>query len=555
MNFEKLTRYAKNLCLLFIGKPDGVLNIIRALKTARLYKKIQKNNSRQGTSSQWCILTTPHTLFIANQLKEGLKRHGWSVEISFDQLHIYDHDWYVVLCAQMFTKLPPKEKRIIFQLEQSVHKRWFTPHYFKILNNSLSIIDYSIDNIKFLSKKGISFPYVHYLPVGAIRNYYENSVSPKKKIDVLFYGDCLSSPRRKRLLNTLKDKFNIKIISNVFGEKLYQEILSAKVVLNIHYYENALLETTRIYECLSLGVPVISESSQDSNQYKELQGAVRFFTQGNSESMINSIQKILDSPPLQDTISQAVTKSSERFDFMFDRFLMSMNFLHTKEIKQMHQPVFSEKNNIVLSLPEAVERRENFEDQKQDNCVIFDGIRRMPGWIGCGLSYQFLMHCAISRGFKTLTVMEDDVLLPQDFDQKIATVREYLNQRAGQWDLFSGLIAILDPDVKIIDVEHYNGLTFVTIDKVLSAVFNIYTERIMQILIKWDPENTNSKQNTIDKYLASHNDLKVIVTFPFLVQHCDDLNSILWGFKNSRYSELIKNSEQLLLKKILAFKS
>lgn len=52
----------------------------------------------------------------------------------------------------MFKSLPPANKRVIFQLEQSVSSRWFTPQYMEILKDSLGVIEYSLTNIDFLAK-------------------------------------------------------------------------------------------------------------------------------------------------------------------------------------------------------------------------------------------------------------------------------------------------------------------------------------------------------------------------------------------------------------------
>lgn len=51
-------------------------------------------------------------------------------------------------------------------------------------------------------------------------------------------------------------------------------------VLNIHYYENALLQTTRIYECLSLNKLVVSEQGSDQDEHTELDGIVDFGQNG-----------------------------------------------------------------------------------------------------------------------------------------------------------------------------------------------------------------------------------------------------------------------------------
>ena len=54
-------------------------------------------------------------------------------------------------------------------------------------------------------------------------------------------------------------KHKIKIINGLYGINLYKEIINSKIVLNIHFYKNAILETCRINEILSCNRIVISE--------------------------------------------------------------------------------------------------------------------------------------------------------------------------------------------------------------------------------------------------------------------------------------------------------
>ena len=51
---------------------------------------------------------------------------------------------------------------------------------------------------------------------------------------------------------------------------------------------------------------------------------------------------------------------------------------------------------------------------------------RAHGWIGCGLSYSCLGRHALKHRIQRLTVLEDDVLLPVDFEDKMLTIQAYL---------------------------------------------------------------------------------------------------------------------------------
>lgn len=501
---------------------------------------------------RWGIMATQHTLFIAHLIAGRLQAHGWQADIMTEAPASFDHDMYVVICPQMFATLPPGPKRIPFQMEQSVSSRWFTDGYLEALRNSLAVLEYAMVNIDFMANKGIAHPHVHYLPIGASTNYGDALPAPEKTCDILFYGDSLSSPRRREMIEALKPHFNVHVASEVFGRSMQDVIKQARLVINLHYYENALLEMPRIQECLSLGVPVVSESAQDQDDYPELLGAVRFFEQGSIPAMLEAVRAALASPVPPETVAESVALSARRFAFMFDRFLLAMGFLPASHASGMSLPLPHVIDRVALSLPETIARRQVFEAARPARCVVFDGIRSSPGWVGCGLSYATLARHAVQQGLSRLTIMEDDVLLPPDFELKMAVVHELLDARLGQWDVFSGIVAALHPEVKILSVEVFKGVTFVTINKMTSMVFNVYGEKALQLLASWDPMNRDVVTNTIDRFLEAQADLRIVVALPFFVGHREEVHSTLWGFQNTQYNDMIANSEQSLTSLVLA---
>lgn len=355
------------------------------------------------------------------------------------------------------------------------------------------------------------------------------------------------------MLAELAEHFSVKVVSEVFGDELISELKSARVVINIHYYENALLEMPRIQECLSIGIPVVSEGAQDQGDYPELAGAVNFFEEGSVSGMVAAVRAALDRQVSDAMVSQAVESGGQRFNFMFDRFLIAMGFLSATHAKSLSLQLPALTERVALSLPETFSRRVLLEAALPRDTIIFDGIRRNPGWVGCGLSYYSLANNAIANKMKSLTVMEDDVVLPQDFEYKIKIIQGFLSSREGQWDIFSGVIAALHPDAKVLDVTVYEGLTFATINRMTSMVFNIYGEKALELLASWDPENLDAATNTIDRYLESKSELRVVVTMPFFVGHREEVNSTLWGFNNRQYVEMISQSQKSLRKKVDQF--
>ncbi|GLU26093.1 hypothetical protein Brsp01_13260 [Brucella sp. NBRC 12950] len=535
-----------NNALRYLGRGDfsGLWKRLKWYQREYSHVKLRRHLAN-GNGVVWGILCTPHTLFIARAVSERLAKHGIESEIITGSLKTFDHDFYIVLCAQMFKRLPPASKRVIFQLEQSVNSRWFTQEYMSTLKESLGVLEYSLTNIDFLAKNGVSYPNVHYLPIGSVNeDAFSSNVNPKK-YDFIFYGDSLSSERRRSFLNKLQEKYTVKICNDLFETELYEELRQAKAVINIHYYEGALLEMPRLCECISLGVPALSEGTADQNEYPELDGAVTFFDEGSIDAMMAAASEMLDNiEEISKTIAPAVSASTARFNFMFDRFLVAMGVVPANVILDGPIYVARKSDFFALSLPETIDRRRSLAKSLPVGCELFDGIRHRLGWIGCGSSFNALSRFALGNGLDKLIVIEDDADLPENFNAILHEVDGYLDQRKEDWDIFSGLMADVHPDAKVLSVDEFQGRTYVTIDKMTSTVFNIYNHSALKLLSEWNPDNTDAVTNTIDRYLECQPDLRVVVVVPFIVGHKEDATSTLWGFENERYTPLIAEAQR-----------
>jgi len=541
---SRFRQFANALRYLARGDLSGLTKRLKWYGREYSHVKLRRRLAN-GNGIVWGILCTPHTLFIARTIADRLAFHGIESEIVTGSVKSFNHDFYVVLCAQMFKRLPPANKRVIFQLEQSVSSRWFTKEYLKSLTSSVGVLEYSLTNIAFLSKNELKYPSVHYLPIGSSQSEKFADKGVPKKFDFIFYGDSLSSERRRKFLEKLQEKYTVKICNDLFGRELYAAIQEAKAVINIHYYEGALLEMPRICECISLGVPVLSEGTTDRSEYPELEGAVAFFDEGSIDSMLAAASEMLyNIEAVNKTIKDAVSLSAARFNFMFDRFLVAVGVVPTNVI--LDKPIYLARKSdfFALSLPETIERRKAISKSLPDGCELFDGIRNNLGWIGCGSSFNALARYSLANNINRLTVIEDDVDLPDNFNSIFHEVHRYLDIRKERWDIFSGLMADVHPDAQILSVENVGGRTYVTIDKMTSTVFNIYNKGALDILSRWNPLDTNAVNNTIDRYLERQANLRVIVALPFIAGHKEDATSTLWGFENARYVPMIAEAQK-----------
>ena len=511
------------------------------------------------------VMATPHTLFVAHLLAQALHKAGITVDVMTEPpAEGFGLDGYFVVCPQMFKHLPPGEKRIVFQMEQSVSPRWFTPEYLHTLENSLAVLDYAQANLQFLEKRGIAYPHTFLVPVGGFAGYGDylrhNNLQPQgvdAPCDVLFYGDA-NAPRRQQLLEAVGERFQLRIVGNLFGPELHRAIASARVVVNLHYYEGALLETTRIYECLSLGVPLVSETSVDQAEHAALDGAVRFVPVGDLPALLQALDEVLNASPQQSAAAQfdreAVVEASQaRFEFMLYRMLLARRWLDYTQFQALTSTTPLPGPRLALSLPETTARRAMFVSHQMPGVQVFDGVRYSPGWIGAALSYKYLAQQALAAQWPQLEVMEDDVLFLPDYVEHKAVVDAYLAQRSGQWDVFVGLIAIMHPDTRVLGVERQGGLVFITIDRMISMVHNIYAPTVLRLLAQWDERHADPETNTIDRYLQTQPQLRVVTTLPFLVGHHEELHSSLWGIQNSQYAEIIAKAQSELEAKVRAF--
>ncbi|MGH9878860.1 MAG: hypothetical protein ACRD5H_14605, partial [Nitrososphaerales archaeon] len=160
---------------------------------------------------------------------------------------------------------------------------------------------------------------------------------------------------------------------------------------------------------------------------------------------------------------------------------------------------------------------------------------------------------AKAAGMRQVLICEDDVVISRESEAALSVVEEYLESLNGDWDVFVGLIAHVHPDVEISQVVESGGLTFVHLNKMTSMVLNIYNDAIYDLLTSWSELNEDPRINTIDRYLESRENLRVITAVPFVVGHSEEDSSTLWGFGNENYAGLIARSQDILQEKVGTF--
>lgn len=533
----------------------------RRLKEERILRELSPPTN--GTRT-FLIATPPHTLHCARLIKKCLEEEGFVADIAYDTETYHNYHHAIIICPQVFKSLPPPNNYIAVQMEQSVSNRWFSWRYLAILRSAGAVLDYSIRNIEFLMSSGIRSNKIFYMPISVnidLYQQYRNFVKPTlegREPKVLFYGDD-KCDRRRRLLEGISARFPVTVVNNKFGEEILEEIASSDVVINIHYYDGALLETTRIYEVLSVGVPIISEKSADLEDHRQLHDVVDFVDVGDVNGVVCALTRILFDASYRRQKLQAIKSFNEKeqysFANFFRRFLLAQNIISYERFKSAtreYLPPVPDKPYICLTLPETPARTRAFLSQGLEDFILWPGLRFEPSWKGCALSYKYLFNTLQERGVKFAVVCEDDALFPDDFAERFARVKRYLENTQG-WHLFSGLIADLSPRAVISKVEEFEGEIFIHLDTAVSTVFNVYNAELIERLGQWSVDGGAVDTNTIDRYLEALPNLRVVTVFPFLVGHRIDVSSTLWNFGNKEYLQLISKSESLLREKVADF--
>jgi hypothetical protein len=212
------------------------------------------------------IITNPLLMSIALNLENILSHLGYKV---FTKIGVTDYDCesddflYIVIVNH--TDRNPK-KYIQYQIEQST-SNWFTPRYMEAMKNSHMVWEFAISNYN-RYKDDVSIDRVYRMPMPFYRYRKDILDMPTPshfEYDITFYGTI--NTRRSYILDKLKEKYKVNVCINIYGENVYEIIKKSKIILNIHFYEEATLESARFNEVLQFNRLIVSERSIQEDQY------------------------------------------------------------------------------------------------------------------------------------------------------------------------------------------------------------------------------------------------------------------------------------------------
>ena len=164
---------------------------------------------------------------------------------------------------------PMPKNYIAVQLEQSTSvtdgsKGWFTRKYMDALRGAVAVWDYSIVNCRNLKSCN---PNYKFLNLGFGCRWAGGRPTPSsmggKEFDVVFVGQL--NDRRRKVLDKLGELgITYLVLENTWGRERLKSLQKGRVVLNVHFFPEGILETVRLSYLLSNAMLVVSEKSADA---------------------------------------------------------------------------------------------------------------------------------------------------------------------------------------------------------------------------------------------------------------------------------------------------
>jgi glycosyltransferase involved in cell wall biosynthesis len=167
---------------------------------------------------------------------------------------------------------------IIWQIEQLCASNQvmnvLTQEKVKIMKGALQIYEISMKHYNTMYSEQIPRNKIYYCPLPFYHSdqIMETNLVVAKDLDCVFIGS--KNARRNHILSYLqqeleKRNITLHIYYGIFGDEKINILKRAKYILNIHYYDNASLETHRInealhYNCITLSEDVVDESDDST---------------------------------------------------------------------------------------------------------------------------------------------------------------------------------------------------------------------------------------------------------------------------------------------------
>jgi len=217
------------------------------------------------------IITTNYTLLYASAIRRYYKKHSPNIccKIRRDYTEkINDELNSNAYCLALFIgfthikynnllKNIPKKKYGLIQIEQLNQTLYYyqtiSQDNIRLITDAVFTIDYSFSNLQFYPhcvKNKIRYFDIFNIINYSYKNYITSILSKNKDIDVVFIGTI--NTRRRYIIDNLNIRLHTSIleVANIFGDKLVELLQRTRIVINLHYYNNSILEIFRLFDIL-----------------------------------------------------------------------------------------------------------------------------------------------------------------------------------------------------------------------------------------------------------------------------------------------------------------
>ena len=454
-----------------------------------------------NTNDDIIIVTTQFGLNIARDLAEELRKLNFTVTITnnilpTDKLHI-------ILFSFILPKLP--KNYILYQLEQLNKSKYITDKLYTDIENSLVTIDYSKQNISKYknSKENISFQMM------PIQNKIIEYV-PEYSYDVMFFGSM--NERRQKILDYLsKQNITIASTNNIFGDNLYFHIKKAKIILNLHYYENALLETARLNEILKFNTLIISENSNLMKDNQDFYKDDIFFVENidNELENINVLtEQIFDCLKYFDTYKKKINKIRKNtIQNIYDQFstdlkknLISSGYINSKLL------TFDIKSDKIICACDSynTERFIKINNDFLNIIDFFNIVKNKNKKFEEYINYKILCENFLESDYQYICVCSYDVVFPKNFIDVYNSITNYFLLLS--CDVYLNLNNSVDIN-NFKNIGKYGDTIFFKYEKIkdvnLKSTFNVFSRNFAQIYLNYYYENHG--EIDMDKLIENNN--------------------------------------------------
>lgn len=234
-------------------------------------------------------------------------------EINIEEQQESNTYYFILGFSALNLKLPEGLKYFLYQLEQTNTPEKLKPimNNLKLIENSILTFDYNEENIEYYPNYVKHKIRLLHPPIENYQSYYE-----ERKYDVLFFGT--QNERRNNIIQVLKKHFNVCYVNNIFDEPLDKLICQSFVCLNLHYYKDAVLETSRIHKLLNKNVTIISETTNETKLLQYYKDHVSFIDIINDDlSNVNNLVEeikyslLIHSPKSKTPIMRSIQNNTE----------------------------------------------------------------------------------------------------------------------------------------------------------------------------------------------------------------------------------------------------